>query len=96
MTKVFFFVSIVLLELWFNKSFEALQGTKPFPREKYITKGMAEFVAAKQLIEELDNGPGEAALFTEAVHRCSWGLDCNSTGLTEEYFKNKAHHKIVC
>jgi hypothetical protein len=61
--KSLFFVSIVLLE-----------GTKPFPREKYITKGMAEFVAAKQLIEELDNEPGEAALFTEAVHRCSWGV----------------------
>jgi hypothetical protein len=29
---------------------------------------MAAFDAAKQLIEELDNRPGETALFTEAVH----------------------------
>lgn len=89
--KSLFSLGIVLLELWYQESFETLQKTVDI--RVGLHRSLMEFEAAQELIKRIDR---EADLFIGAVRRCIRGLDCNSTSLSEEECKNEAHRKIVC
>ena len=83
-----FSLGIVLIELWFWKSLEALQGDECNP-----DPDIARYITADGLVDTVNEHAG--AKYGSSVRRCIRGVDHAQPQLENQEFKNKVYLQVL-